>query len=79
MSRLALVSTSGFPGGSWVKNPPASQEMWVRSLRQEDALEKEMARGAWEATVLGITRVGHNLATKQQQQTNDNASIIEQF
>ena len=43
MSCLALVSTSGFPGGLWVKNPPASQEMWVRSLRQEDALEKEMA------------------------------------
>ena len=29
-----------------VKNPPAmqeTQEMWVRSLRQEDPLEKEMA------------------------------------
>ena len=30
----------------WVKNPPAMQEMnetWVRSLGQEDPLEKEMA------------------------------------
>ena len=26
-----------------VKNPPAAQETWVRSLGQEDVLEKEMA------------------------------------
>ena len=26
-----------------VKNPPAMQEMWVRSLGLEDPLEKEMA------------------------------------
>ena len=26
-----------------VKNPPAMQEMWVRSLGWEDPLEKEMA------------------------------------
>ena len=32
-----------FPGGSVVKNPPAKQEKWVRSLGQEDPLEKEMA------------------------------------
>ena len=42
----------GFPGGSAVKNPPAMQEMWVRSLGQEDPLEKEMATHssilAWE-------------------------------
>ena len=25
------------------KNPPAMQEMWVRSLGKEDPLEKEMA------------------------------------
>ena len=35
-----------------VKNPPAMQEMWVRSLGQEDLLEKEMATHssilAWE-------------------------------
>ena len=30
-------------GGSVVKNQPAKQEMWVPSLGQEDALEKEMA------------------------------------
>ena len=33
----------GFPGSSAVKNPPAMQETWVRSLGQEDPLEKEMA------------------------------------
>ena len=42
----------GFPGGSVVKNPPAKQEMWVRSLGLEDPLEKEMATNsgilAWE-------------------------------
>ena len=55
------------------------QEMWVQSLGQEDPLEKEMAihplqysclgnpmdRGAWWAIVQGVTRVRHNLATKQ--------------
>ena len=42
----------GFPGGSVVKNPPEMQEMQVRSLVQEDRLEKEIATHssvlAWE-------------------------------
>ena len=42
----------GLPGGSVVKNPPAMQEMHVRSLGWEDPLEKEMAKHstilAWE-------------------------------
>ena len=33
----------GFPGGSVVKNPPATRDMWVQSLGQEDPLEKEMS------------------------------------
>ena len=33
----------GFPCGSVVRNPPAMQETQVRSLGQEDPLEKEMA------------------------------------
>ena len=37
------VKERGFPGGSVVKNPPAKQETQVRSLGQEDSLEKEMA------------------------------------
>ena len=32
-----------FPGGSAVKNPPATQETPVQSLGLEDPLEKEMA------------------------------------
>ena len=42
----------GFPDGSVVKNPSVMQEMWVLSLSQKDALEKEMATHssilAWE-------------------------------
>ena len=33
----------GFPGGSVVKNPPAKQETWVRSLGWDDPLEKGKA------------------------------------
>ena len=52
---------------------PAMLETRVRSLGQEDALEKEMAthssilglensmdRGAWWATVMGLQRVRHD-------------------
>ena len=34
--------SDGKPGGSVVKNLPAKQEMQVRSLGQQDPLEKEM-------------------------------------
>ena len=57
------------------------QEMWVQSPGREDPLEKEMATYsnilAWELPrseepgrlqSMGSQRVGHNLATKQQQQ-----------
>ena len=61
-----------------VKNPLAKQETRVQSLGQEEPLEKEMAnhstclencmdRGAWQATVHGVARVRHDLATKQHQ------------
>ena len=51
------------------------QETQVRFLGQEDPLEKEMPlqysclenpmdRGAWLATVHGVTRVGHNRVTE---------------
>ena len=52
-----------------VKNLPAMWETWVRSLGQEDALEKGMAthssilagtipmdRGDWQATVHGVAK-----------------------
>ena len=37
------VQRLSFPGGSVVKNLPAVQETWVRSLGWEDPLEKGMA------------------------------------
>ena len=37
-----LSSLKGFPSSTTVKNLPAMQEMWVRSLGQEDPLKKEM-------------------------------------
>ena len=37
------MCTMGFPGDLVVKNPPAVQEIWVRSLGQEVPLEEEMA------------------------------------
>ena len=62
-----------------VKNPLAMQETQVRSLGWEDPLEKEMASCfsmlAWRIPwteepgglqSMGLQRVRHNLATKQQ-------------
>ena len=59
-----------------VKNPPAMQETWVRSLGWEDPLEEGMAthssilawripidRGAWWATL-------HGVADSQKRQSN---------
>ena len=52
-----------------VKNLPAMQDSWVRALGQEDPpgegngnplqysqLENPMDRGAWQATVRGVTK-----------------------
>ena len=57
-----------------VKYLPAMQESQVQFLGWEDPLEEEMAthsslenpmdRGAWQATVHGVTRVRHDLVTK---------------
>ena len=56
-----------------VKNLPATQETWVRSLGWEDPLKEDMAThssilawrlsmdiGAWWATVMGSQRVTHD-------------------
>ena len=68
MTEVSLVAQS-------VMNLPAMQETWVQFTGWEDPLEKEMAthsssclenpmdRGAWQATVHGVTkswRVGHD-------------------
>jgi len=59
----------GFPDSSVVKNQPAVQETWVRSLGWEDPLTKEIGthfsilawrnpsdRGAWQTTIHGVTK-----------------------
>ena len=67
----------------WVNNMPAvqeTQEIWVRSLGQEDALEEEMASHSrifaweipWTQELAGLQPMGsqesdHDLSTKQQQ------------
>ena len=69
----------GFPDGSVGKELPAMQ-MWVQSLGWEDPLEKKMATYssllAWKIPrieepgglqSMGLQRIGHDLATKQQQ------------
>ena len=58
-----------YPSRSVVKNPPATQETWVRSLGWKGPLEKEMAthsnflalgnpmgRGGWQAIVHGVSK-----------------------
>ena len=56
-----------------IKNLPAVQETTVRSLGQEDPLEKGMEIHssilAWEIpqTEISHKRIGHQLAAKQQQ------------
>ena len=72
----------GFPGGSMVKNLPSMQETQVRSLGQEESLEKETATHssilAWKIPrteepgslqSMGSQRVRHDSVTKQQQTT----------
>ena len=75
----------GFPGGSVVKNLPAntgdvgSISVWGRSPGegngnplQYSCLENPMDRGgAWQATVHGVPRVGHDLATKEKERAWD--------
>ena len=69
----------GFPGSSGVKNLPALKETWAQSLGQDNSLEEEMAthssilaeknpmdRGAWQATVHGITESQTWLSTAQE-------------
>ena len=62
-----------FPMAQMVKNLPAMQEIWVRSLVQEDPLEKEIAihssvlawripwtEGSGGLQSMGSQRVGHD-------------------
>ena len=62
-----FVYNRNSPAAQTVKKLPARQETWVRSLGQEDPLEKEMAThssiawripwtegGAWQASFHGV-------------------------
>ena len=71
MPRASLI-------GQLVNHLPVMQETRVRfpgispgegndNPLRYSCLENPMDRGAWQATVHGIERVGHDLATKQQQ------------
>ena len=62
-----------------IKNLPTGQKMWVQFLGREAPLKKDMVTVlAWEILwpeepgglqSMGSVRVGHNLATRQQQFT----------
>ena len=67
MSPLSLFSTLFASGiAQMIKNLPAMQETWVRTLGQEDPLEKEMAthssilawRIPWTAEPGGLQSMG---------------------
>ena len=66
----------GFPGGSAVKNQPAMQETWVRSLGGEDPpggggngnpLQYSSLGNPTDSRLQSMESESHNLATKQQQ------------
>ena len=75
------IQVGGFRGGSVVDNPATDAEdtglipqlgrspgKGNDSLSQYPCLGNPTDRGSWQATVHGLTRVRHSLATKQQQQ-----------
>ena len=78
--QCAVPYGMGFSSGSGAKNPPASAgdvvSPWVRKISPRrkwqptlySCLGNSVDWGAWRATVHGVERVGHNLATKQQKQ-----------
>ena len=66
---MICIPHYGFPGGLVLKSWPGKQETWVQSPDQEDSpgegngntlqysgLGNLMDRGAWWATVLGVTK-----------------------
>ena len=76
-SRLLLQLKRNFPGGSVSEESPVVQETQVRALGLgrsprggngnsllDSCLRNPMDRGAWQAMVRGVTRVGQDLVTK---------------
>ena len=90
-----LISLMGFPGGSVVKNLPASagDTTWVRSLGWEDPPEKDKATHSCtfagiiprtEETCglqsMGSQRVGHDWTTEHEKRTQQHYfSILRKF
>ena len=67
MYRSQIIVLSGLQNGITVDSIPGlgrSLEGGNGNPLQYSYLENPMDRGAWQATVPGVTRVGHNLATK---------------
>ena len=73
------------PGWCVIASGSAVKNTWVQSLGQEDPLEKEMAtptpvsylrntmdRGAWQATVHGVTKESDMTLETKEQQKNRN-------
>ena len=73
---MAILTSMGFLGGSDSKEsacngrprfvPVSGKSPGEGNANplQYSCLENPMDRGAWRATVHGVTRVGHDLATK---------------
>ena len=72
-----------------VKNLPAMLETWAQSLGWEDPLEEgkathsnllawriPMDRGAWRATVHGVTKSQTQMSNKTQENKNDICSFL---
>ena len=54
---VSVCMSTGFPGGSEVKNLPMMQEMRVQSLCWEDPLEEEMAMHRMQILTLVLLRM----------------------
>ena len=78
--KIFVNATQDFPGGSVVKNLPANAQdagsvsQFRRSPGEGNSntleytcLGNPMDRGAWRATVFGVTKVGHDWVTKRWQ------------
>ena len=74
MSLIVLFIYDNLFVTQMVKDPPAMQEIWVRSLGQEDPMEKRMVTHSsilsWRLTEepgglqsMGLQRIGHDWAT----------------
>ena len=64
-----MSGTGSIPGSG--RSPEGGNDNPV----QYSCLENPMERGAWQATVHRVTRVGHNLATKERERDRESVNI----